>query len=94
MPIFLEGEWILEVDFNNVAEQGRFVKCSVRRVPGWRPRMGERVFLNDADGNSCHATVARMVGPIVYLEPDDATWRTIAPVVQTWAMAHEYSLAV
>ncbi len=93
MPTFVAGEWILDVDFNNVAEQGRFVKCSLRRVPGWRPYLGERVYLNDADGNSCHATVARLLGSIVYLEPDDSTWLSVAPIVQSWAMAHEYSLA-
>jgi hypothetical protein len=79
MTEFTEARLTFEVDFNNTAAGGRLVKTSLRRWPGRIPAAGERVFLRDADDNTCWAYVERVTDPMIFFEPDDSTWVSGGP---------------
>lgn len=62
MPEFTAAEMVFDVDFNNAVEGGRLIKASARRSPGRVPEAGERIFLRDAEGNTCWVRVDRIDG--------------------------------
>ena len=74
MTEFTQSEPTYEVDFNNAEDGGRIIKASLWRCPGRVPDVGQRVFLRDNEGNTCWATVDRVVPPMIYFAPDDSTW--------------------
>jgi hypothetical protein len=72
---FDKDQLIFRVDFNNVADGGRLVKASLPHASSYRiPGDGERVFLEDGEGNRCWGSVERVEGLVVLIEIDDTTW--------------------
>jgi hypothetical protein len=67
---------LFKADFNNVAEDGRLVKVSMRHAADQSraPSPGDRVFLYDDEANTCQGTADRVEGQIVFVELDEATW--------------------
>jgi hypothetical protein len=70
-----QDDLVFRVDFNNFDAGGKYVKGSLyhglsRRIP----RVRERVFLQDGEGNRCWAWVADKRGVILYFELDASTW--------------------
>lgn len=78
------GSLIFRVDFNHFDEEGELLIGALPHAQSLRrPEPGERVFLQDREGNHCYATVARLEGEIVYFELDDATWASDEDVAAT-----------
>lgn len=75
---------ILHVDFNNVASDGRLVKAALVHASGpLIPQVGEQVILKDGEGNRCLGWIERVLGPIAFVELDEATWVSGEEVVPT-----------
>ena len=64
-------------DFNNVADDGRLVKVSLRHALKENPappRPGDSASLFDSEGNACRGTVERVQGKIIFVRLVDSTW--------------------
>lgn len=73
---------IFRVDFNNIGEISSVVKGSLRNASSRRlPRVGERVYLRDFEGNACFARVRSVTDRRVAFELDAGTWTTTTQVV-------------
>lgn len=77
MPEITPDLLIFYVDFNNLDEHRR-VKGRLARVTSARkPKMGERVFLQDMEGNACWARVVD-VGPVtIRFVLEEETWTSV-----------------
>jgi hypothetical protein len=91
-----QDDLVFRVDFNSIDDDGR-VKGSLyhglsRRIP----RIRERVFLQDGEGNRSWAWVADIRGVVLYFELDGTTWvsgeNTVVQGAQT-TPSHSWSAA-
>jgi len=62
----------LLVSFSELGDDDRVL--ALTDVAPAVPEMGQRVYLLDADGNSCFGTVAHVVGGLIEVDADWNTW--------------------
>ncbi len=71
----MKQEITLFADFNDL-RPGKMLRSSLRFLEGQRePVVGERVHLEDSEGNYCLAAVTGIRGLIIDLEPDWDSFR-------------------
>jgi hypothetical protein len=63
------------VDFNELDEDGLLVASLHHLLTARLPRVGERVWLEDPDGNSCWGSVVRVAERVMHLRLDLSSWQ-------------------